>query len=414
MRKILSRVIAGFSGIGLMFSLSFAQAQGPGSLDTSFGTGGIVTTGSTGVAPLYAIQQSTGDIVAFGAGPTLNSIGLLRYTPSGQLDTTFGANGVTITSINSYAFTEVGMAVQPNNDVIVLNAVITLTGENVIVLVRYTPDGALDTTFGNAGIVQTSGLGASALLLQPNGQIVVGGGGFAARGGTLPTTLVRYNSDGTLDTSFGTRGVTQAPVGTPQPAALALLSNGDYLSVQLEISGDQTKSSVQEFNPAGVPQSQVTRAKATAISANFNTAALALFQSNGRYIVATSVSEKGQSLTLEVEAARFTETGKVDPTFSSTPFSFGTAGNESFPYAAAFQSNGQLVLGGRLLNSQSGVVDYALARLDSNGKLDPAFGVGGTVTGSLSGDASVTGLLIQKDGNIVAVLSGAIARFLAN
>jgi hypothetical protein len=75
---------------------------------------------------------------------------------------------------------------------------------------------------------------------------------------------------------------------------------------------------------------------------------------------------------------------------------------------------GKLVLGGWLLNSQSGVVDYALARLDSNGKLDPAFGVGGTVTGSLSGDTSVTGLLIQKDGNIVAVLSGAIARFLAN
>ncbi len=414
MRKIWLDAAVGLPGFALLFSFCYAQAQGPGSLDPSFGTGGIVSTSSTGVAPLYAIQQSTGDLVAFGQGPAPDSIGLLRYSESGQLDTSFGANGITITFMSSYAFTKVAMAVQPNDDILVLNEVITSTGENDITLFRYTPDGALDPSFGDAGIVQTTGFGASALLLQPNGQIVVGGGGDAALGGTLPTTLVRYNSDGKLDKSFGTGGIAKAPTGTPQPAALAILSNGDYLSVTLEGSGNETTSSVQEFNSAGVLQSAVTKAKPTAISANFNTAALALFQSTGKYIVATSVNETGQSLTQEVEAARFAENGKTDPTFSSTPFSFGAAGNESLPYAAAFQSNGQLVLGGRLLNSESGVVDYALARLDPNGKLDSAFGNGGTVTGSLPGDAWVTGLLIQKDGNIVAASASAIARFLAN
>jgi uncharacterized delta-60 repeat protein len=408
MRKIWSDAIVGLSVTGLLFSLAFAQAQGPGSLDPTFGKGGIAeNTSGTAVSTVAAIEQSSGDLVASGAA-SFDSVGLLRFTPSGQLDTTFGTNGVTLTSISDYAFTEVGMAVQPNDNIIVLNAVISLLGENNITLFRYTPDGTLDPTFGNSGIVQTSGFGASALLLQPNGQIVVAGGGFSARGGTLPTTLVRYNSDGTLDTSFGTGGIAQAPAGTPQPAALALLANGDYLTVQLEITGNQIKSSVLEFNSAGALQSGVTKAKPAAISATFDGA---LFQSNGKYIVSTSVFEIGPSYL--VEATRFAENGQLDSTFSSTPFSFGTAGNESFPYAAAFQSNGQLVLGGRLLNSQSAVVDYALARLDSNGKLDPAFGDGGTVTGSLS-DAWVTGLLIQKDGKIVAVLSGALARFLAN
>jgi uncharacterized delta-60 repeat protein len=417
MRKIWLHAMVGLSTAGLLLSVSFAKTKGgPGSLDPSFGKGGIVSTTKTNVAPVYAMQQSTGDIVVFGQGPTFNSLGLLRYTPSGQLDTTFGTDGITITFISSYAFTKVGMAVQPNDDIIVVNAVFTLTGENNITLFRYTPDGALDPTFGNGGMVVTSGLGASALLLQPNGQIVVAGGGPAARGGTLPTTLVRYNSDGTLDTSFGTGGIAQAPTGSPEPSALALLSNGDYLSVELESSENQPQSSVLEFNSAGVLQSQLTQASPTATSAPTSGFAPTLFQSNGEYVVVTRDYVEGPVVTLLAEATRFGENGEVDPTFSSTPFSFSSKGNESEAFAAAYQSNGQLVVGGQLLNTESSPIlaDYALARLDTNGTVDSTFGDAGTVTGSESKLSFVAGLLIQQDGKIVALTSTAIARFLAN
>jgi uncharacterized delta-60 repeat protein len=323
MKKIWSDVIAGLSAVGLLFSISFAKSEGPGSLDPSFGKGGIVNTSGTGVAPLAAVQQSTGEIVVFGAAPPANapSIGLLRYTPSGQLDTTFGTNGITITDIFAYSVTQVAVAVQPNDDILVLEQLAEIASvglQQTIALVRYTPDGALDPTFGDGGIVETSGFGASALLLQPNGQIVVGGDGGFTDDGEVPTTLalLRYNSDGTMDTSFGTGGIAQTP-SSLQPAPLALLSNGDYLTVELGLGKNgETTGSVLEFNSAGVLQSQVTQAPPTATSTNGN------FQSNGEYVVASSVLVSGQPVggTYEVEATRFTESGKVDSTFSSRRF----------------------------------------------------------------------------------------------
>ena len=102
--------------------------------------------------------------------------------------------------------------------------------------------------------------------------------------------------------------------------------------------------------------------------------------------MAQTVSTGGH-LHTDVQASRFLETGVVDTSFSSTRFTFG-GNTENEPQAMALQSNGQIVLGG-----MSG-----LARLNSNGQLDTTFGSGGSLA-----TFSVTGLLIQTDGKIVAI-----------
>jgi hypothetical protein len=122
---------------------------------------------------------------------------------------------------------------------------------------------------------------------------------------------------------------------------------------------------------------------------------------------------ESQCLGNEVKAERFSETGVEDSSFSSTPVTFNSPQEESVPQALALRSNGQVVVGG-LVNDASPIFG-GLARLDTNGNLDTTFGNGGTVTT----DNSVSGLLIQTDGNIVAVeqlgsTGIVVARYLAN
>jgi hypothetical protein len=113
--------------------------------------------------------------------------------------------------------------------------------------------------------------------------------------------------------------------------------------------------------------------------------------------------------------SRFLETGTVDTTFNATVESFNPNQTTSMAEAVALQANGQIVVGG-LINADTG----GLVRLDSNGGLDTTFGTVDSfgICCSVTSDQTFTGLLIQTDGNIVAIgeLNGdlALARYLAN
>ena len=112
---------------------------------------------------------------------------------------------------------------------------------------------------------------------------------------------------------------------------------------------------------------------------------------------------------------RSLETGKLDKTFSATVESFNPRQTTSVAEAVALQANGQIVVGG-LINDDAG----GLVRLDSNGTLDTSFGSVDSfgICCSVITDQTVTGLLIQTDGNIVVIggLDGelAVSRYLAN
>jgi uncharacterized delta-60 repeat protein len=404
-RKLLS--ITGLLALGLTFGVNFAQAQGPGTLDPTFGTGGTVTTnfGGVSVSPLTAIEQSNGNIaVVTGLGngvPGDEDFALVRYTSNGTLIGTtraaFFNNGINSPS---------AVAVQSNGNIVVAGTASgTIDQPNVFAIARFTPNGQLDTSFGNDGLLTTNISGVfptvSAVIVQPNGQIVVGGvSGSGRRHVASSTVLVRYNSNGSLDTTFGTGGIVQEVTAVGEPLALAQLSNGDYLAV----SGNQLSpvaGVVVEFSSTGVLQSTVSPALVVASSPS--TPELVnpvIFQPNGDYIWAETVGNGFQRTA--VEAFRFNETGVADPSFSSTKITFGGQ-KVNEPQAIALQANGQIVVGG-----MSG-----LARLNSNGQLDTTFGGGGSLA-----TFHVTGLLIQTDGKIVAIGSSgtdlALARYFAN
>jgi uncharacterized delta-60 repeat protein len=425
--------IAGLLAICLAFDASSAQAQA-GSLDTTFGTGGTVTTSfAHGVAGVGAFEQSNGDIVTVAQVNFVDKvgtgIGLVRYTAAGELDTTFGNNGITLTTLAGIGLDPFGFAVEPNGDFLVGVVATNKSGLHGFGLARYTLNGALDTTFGTKGLVATAvgnrSDAPSALLLQPNGQIVMGGFEVAAgQGDPGMMSLARFNANGTLDTTFGKGGISLASVTFVGPETLALLSNGDYLAVGEDAAFNT--GLVAEFSSKGVLLSNVTTAKVVAALSSSQSAvpnvlfqSPTIFQPNGDYVVATtSCTFHSECRGTKFAVNRFLETGKTDATFDATAESFDPTETTSVAEAAALQANGQIVIGG--LINQAAPIFGGILRLDSDGQVDTTFGTVDSfgVCCSVTSAQTFFGLLIQTDGKIVAIggLDGnlAVARYLAN
>ena len=145
------------------------------------------------------------------AGSAGEDIGLARYTPNGSLDTTFGSSGRTITDLG---FDDVanGVALTFAGAVVVAGFTIGTKLNNDFLLVRYDPDGALDTGFGTLGVVKTD-LGSGDdfgedLAVDAAGRIVVVG--RATSPTILDMVLARYTPDGTLDPGFASNGILTA------------------------------------------------------------------------------------------------------------------------------------------------------------------------------------------------------------
>src|SRR5262245_26622945 len=140
-----------------------------GTLDTTFGRGGKVRTDFPGLAavPSSVVIQADGKIVvAGGAFPLFTFLGnfeIVRYNPNGSLDRSFGSGGIVTTVFpqGSYAF---DVALQPDGKIIAAGTVFVdfnpgESSDTVFAMARYYPDGTPDTTFGNGGQVSTDFLG---------------------------------------------------------------------------------------------------------------------------------------------------------------------------------------------------------------------------------------------------------------
>jgi uncharacterized delta-60 repeat protein len=197
-----------------------------GSLDSSFGDGGYVETqvGGWAFAKTVAVQPDGKIVVAGdsyqGSDTVLSEFTLARYNPDGSLDTSFGAGGITNTAIpegDGEPSSDAGadaLAVLPGGEILAGGwsewGDITAPSAS-FVLTEYSSDGSLDPTFGDDGIVQTQfygddDLGGIAVL--PGGKIVAtGSGGLAGHGQDIETmALARYEPDGALDPTFGNGG----------------------------------------------------------------------------------------------------------------------------------------------------------------------------------------------------------------
>src|SRR5947199_876603 len=214
------RVICASAVMVLIMSGQIAQAA-DGDLDPTFGTDGKVLTDfdhSTDIADAVAIQAD-GKSVVVGTTYINNDFSgedfaVARYNPDGTLDKTFGVGGKVQTDFPGLAAVASSVVIQPDGKIVVAGGAFPLfTFLGDFKVVRYNPNGSLDTSFGDGGIVTTTfpeGSYAFALALQSDGKIIAAGTVFVDfNPGDMSDTdfaLARYNPDGSLDRTFGNGG----------------------------------------------------------------------------------------------------------------------------------------------------------------------------------------------------------------
>ena len=162
-----------------------------GSLDPSFGVGAGFVDSSDGMYGFAAAIQTDGKIVVMGT----NSAGFtitVRYNRNGTLDTTFGANGVVTDTTGILASS---IIVQPDGKIVI--AGVDASFEN-FQLIRYNPNGSNDTTFGSDGVVIGPNGNGSVLALQTDSKIIL----IGTNNNTGLFEVVRYNTDGSVDSIF--------------------------------------------------------------------------------------------------------------------------------------------------------------------------------------------------------------------
>jgi len=379
-----------------------ASAQ---ALDSSFGAGGKVEANfGVTVAPSDATLQADGKIVVVGTTDNFqiaNQVfGVARFLPNGALDSTFGSGGAASVAFTNFINSPNAVAIQPDGKIVVAGETQSSDGSiDRFAVARFNPNGSLDSSFGSGGQATPEFFSftfggvreaATVILLQPDNKIIVAG--IAIQGARRPanTALVRFNSNGTLDKTFGNGG-TVAVNAIGMVTALALLSNGQILALN-DVGG------IAQFDSRGNLASSVTSGTIVANANNGRSA----FESNGRFVIAGG-ARGATRRDIDVTVISFNPTGSIDHTFNSPVFDFGQEDVvfANLAQAIAVAPNGKILVGGISFNSSESV--FGLARLNTNGSLDSSFGSGGALTTKFRGSDQISSILIQADGKIIAI-----------
>ncbi len=204
-----------------------------GSLDQTFGTGGIVTTniGTNDKGNSIALQ-SDGKIILSGYsyGGNTYDFAVVRYDTIGNIDKSFENNGKVTTDIANDRDYGMGMAIQKDDKIIVAGSA-KISSRNNLAVVRYNKDGSLDTSFDNDGKAMTliNGKGingnSAAVAIQQDDKIVIA----CSYSDDTYTKIgvVRFNSDGSLDSDWGTKGIVQTSVGNYDDEAFGIAIQPD-------------------------------------------------------------------------------------------------------------------------------------------------------------------------------------------
>jgi serralysin len=358
-----------------------------------------------------AIQADGKMVVVGGASWEKNpKFVLLRYNADGTLDTSFGGDGKVTTDFTRREDAAWGIAIQADGRIVAAGDAGLRTGNSRFAIARYNADGTLDSNFGGDGKVTTQFTRkddpASSLVIQADGRIVVAGG--ASHNGTNPNfALARYNADGTLDTSFGGDGKVITDFGRRHDYAnaIAVQTDGKLLAggiTRFSRTRGRSRFALVRYNVDGTLDTGFSSdGRVTTDFSGWHDSVQGLaVQADGK-IVAGGIAASGGS-NPKFALARYNQDGGLDATFGgdgrvTTDF---TAGYDE-AWEIELQPDGKIVAGG---DTAGGGGRFAIARYEINGILDPTFsGDGKAVTNFTPYDDFANGLALQADGSIVLV-----------
>ncbi len=375
------------------------EAQSAGSLDTTFGGGRIVPSFLTPATLADIVIQPDGKLVVigqvFGNDPTKPNF-VARFNSNGTLDTTFNGSGYN----DAYTMSRAASVALQTDGKIVVGGFGPSVQDNQakFIVARYNPNGTLDTTFNGNGRVITQ-IGAASVIssinIQTDGKIVAAGSvALNTPGAARDFGLVRYNTDGSLDASFGTGG----------RAATDINGNSNDVVYDSALQADG------KIIVAGSVSDALTNLNLPAI-VRFNADGTldATFGAGGKIIKSSSVNSAVQELVIQSDGkivivgynfapTRYNSNGTLDITFQGAV--------NYFAAAVTIQPDGKvLAAGGEPISDGSNV--SSLTRYNTDGTLDATFGANGRVTTSYTdyaatGGSFINSLVIQPDGKIIA------------
>jgi uncharacterized delta-60 repeat protein len=380
-----------------------------GKLDLSFnGSGMVQTIFETGNSQAEsAVVLEDGRILAGGtvtAGAN-RDFALVRYLPNGALDTSFGYGGKVITPIsagNDYCYS---IALQPDGKILAAGR--ALDGvEADFALVRYHQNGALDPTFGTGGKVVTP-VGASedsaqSIAVQKDGKIVVAG--YSNSSATLGDfAVVRYEADGTLDQLFGTGGKVITDVGnrTDVGRSVEVLHDGAIVVAgRFSTPFSSGFGLVRYLQNGGLDMTFGLSGKIMSLIGNGRSHGEALaVQSDGKFVMAGAYTATGEDFAF----ARYLPDGHPDTQFSGNGAAIITTSARDHLYDVAIQNDGRIAAVG-FTELDGGKRVMAVARRLANGGADSDFGNEGLATVDFGVSYQVAkGVALTRDGKIVVV-----------
>jgi uncharacterized delta-60 repeat protein len=412
-------------------------------LDTSFANGGIQNTPFNAAG--IALQPADGKSVlagvtsvfyptkgASGGGYHDDNFAVGRFTTSGALDTTFGGGkGYVITDVSKGNFTFSGkknanpsanneaaaVAIDSSGRIVVagrasdFNDIYGESGDDAFVIARYTSTGALDTTFNSGGRMpgtvvswpSTTGWNSlSSVVIQADGKIVVGGNVGCC--GNAELALERYNTNGTLDTSFGNGGIVVQSIAPGAHIALDAAGNIVVASNANPSAGRGVL--LARFTPTGALDTTFggTGYVITSLSSPYGSGgsgnAVAINPSNGKIAVGGHVDGNID----EFAVLQYNPDGTLDTTFNGTgTLVFGLPGTNDHAHAVAYDPSGNIIGGGNDGGSGN-KANFAIALIDPPSGAAPSTA---TTTGSASGSSGSDSTILFQPANIGSISNGA-------
>jgi uncharacterized delta-60 repeat protein len=283
-----------------------------GAIDMNFGRNGRAILGlnvsTFGTALAVA---PNGNILVAGncTGPTtLNNFCVSRFSANGTLDQEFGSAGLSITSMGEDGFESALSIALTQDGRIVLGGYCSVASRISFCFARYRTDGNLDTNFGSAGKVVTQvGVlgGARSVAIQSDGKIVAAGDCNASTNQSTDFCLVRLDSSGAVDTSFGVFGRVIAPIGSGEDRgrSMVLLPSGDFILVGECKVGASTMFCLAKFQGGPYP----TKACGLDLDANLVTSP----DSDAPLLIRYLLGYRGVALTADALGLNPTRTGQA-------------------------------------------------------------------------------------------------------
>ncbi len=330
------------------------------------------------------------------------------FGQTGILDITFGVGGAVFTDIASGGDYGNAVALQPDGKIIV--AGYANIGFHIhITVVRYEANGPLDTTFSADGIVvaaiDTTNDLATSVALQPDGKILVAGVSYSDSSSVI--AVLRFTSNGSLDTTFDSDGIVLTDIGPGGETgnAIVIQPDGGILVAGGSYNGSDVDFAVVRYLQDGSLDDSfgVEGVVTTDLSSGSDWASAMVLQTDGKILVAGNKS--GPNFNFAV--ARYFQDGSLDVDFGSggiTAVSF-TSGSERC-FAMALQLDGKILLAGGTdlgqgIDSHS---DFGIVRLNANGSLDYTFDSDGKLTTDFDSQYDAAhAIVLQSDGKIIAV-----------